>query len=80
MRKPRGNSAASPATSWRNFLTRIIDVKQIHHANQENPDPIRNLDANGRVRRRILEIHLVSCDEAVGGFYERLLVAGSGNG
>ena len=31
------------------------------------------LDANGRVRHWILEIHLVSPDGTFGGFYERLL-------
>ena len=53
---------------------RIPGVKQLHHVSPENPDPMRDLDANGRVRHWILEIHLVSPDEAFGGFYERLLV------
>ncbi|WP_137934554.1 M24 family metallopeptidase [Mesorhizobium comanense] len=52
---------------------RIPGVKQLHHVSPENPDPMRNLDANGRVRHWILEIHLVSPDGAFGGFYERLL-------
>ena len=56
---------------------RIPGVKQLHHVSPENPEPMRDLDANGRVRHWILEIHLVSPDEAFGGFYERLL-AGSG--
>ena len=52
---------------------RIPGVKQLHHVSPENPEPMRDLDANGRVRHWILEIHLVSPDEAFGGFYERLL-------
>ena len=52
---------------------RIPGVKQLHHVSPENPDPMRNPDANGRVRHWILEIHLVSPDGAFGGFYERLL-------
>jgi len=52
---------------------RIPGVKQLHQVSPENPDPMRDLDANGRVRHWILEIHLVSPDEAFGGFYERLL-------
>lgn len=52
---------------------RIPGEKQLHHVSPENPDPMRNLDANGRVRHWILEIHLVSEDETFGGFYERLL-------
>jgi Xaa-Pro dipeptidase len=56
---------------------RIPGVKQLHHVSPENPDPMRDLDANGRVRHWILEIHLVSPDETFGGFYERLLAGGS---
>ena len=57
-------------------------LRQLHHVSpenpeHENPEQMRDLDANGRVRHWILEIHLVSPDEAFGGFYERLL-AGSG--
>lgn len=52
---------------------RIPGVKQLHHVSPENPEPMRNPDANGRVRHWILEIHLVSPDGAFGGFYERLL-------
>ena len=52
---------------------RIPGVKQLHHASPENPEPMRDLDANGRVRRWILAIHLVSPDEKFGGFHERLL-------
>ncbi|MFC3207622.1 M24 family metallopeptidase [Aquamicrobium soli] len=52
---------------------RIPGVKQLHHVSPENPEPMRNRDANGRVRHWILEIHLVSPDGAFGGFYERLL-------
>ncbi|WP_158818823.1 M24 family metallopeptidase [Methylocapsa sp. S129] len=52
---------------------RIPGVKQIHHVSPENPEPMRDLDTNGRVRHWILEIHLVSSDKAFGGFYERLL-------
>jgi Xaa-Pro dipeptidase len=55
---------------------RIPGVKQLHHVSPENPEPMRDLDANGRVRHWILEIHLVSPDEAFGGFYERLLAGG----
>jgi len=52
---------------------RIPGVKQLHHVSPENPEPMRNPDANGRVRHWILEIHLVWPDGAFGGFYERLL-------
>lgn len=52
---------------------RIPGVKQLHHISPENPEPMRDHDANGRVRHWILEIHLVSPDGAFGGFYERLL-------
>ena len=37
---------------------------------------MRDRGANGRVRHWILNIHLVSPDEAFGGFYERLLASG----
>ncbi len=52
---------------------RIPGVKQLHHVSPENPEPMRDLDANGRVRHWILEIHLVAPDRSFGGFYERLL-------
>ncbi|CAM5761679.1 hypothetical protein LMIY3S_00219 [Labrys miyagiensis] len=52
---------------------RIPGVKQLHHVSPENPDPMRDLDSNGRIRHWILEIHLVSPDGSFGGFYERLL-------
>jgi Xaa-Pro dipeptidase len=38
-----------------------------------NPEPMSNLDAHGRPRHWIGEIHLVERDESFGGFYERLL-------
>lgn len=52
---------------------RIPGVKQHHHIRPENPTRMRDLDANGRVRHWILEIHLVAPDGTFGGFYERLL-------
>jgi Xaa-Pro dipeptidase len=52
---------------------RLPGRKQDHHISPENPDPMRNRDAHGRVRHWILEIHLVSPDGTFGGFYERLL-------
>jgi Xaa-Pro dipeptidase len=38
-----------------------------------NPEPMSNLDGNGRPRHWIGEIHLVELDGSFGGFYERLL-------
>jgi Xaa-Pro dipeptidase len=52
---------------------RIPGVKQLHHVSPENPESMSDLDANGRVRHWILEIHLVSPEGTFGGFYERLL-------
>lgn len=40
-----------------------------------NDRPMRDLDALGRTRHWILEIHLVAPDGSFGGFYERLLLA-----
>lgn len=39
-----------------------------------NDRPMRDLDAEGRPRHWILEIHLVAPDGSFGGFYERLLL------
>jgi Xaa-Pro dipeptidase len=47
--------------------------KRLGHIRAENPTRMREVDAFGRERHWILEIHLVSPDGAFGGFYERLL-------
>ena len=52
---------------------RLPGPKQVHHISPENPDRLRNPDANGAERHWILEIHLVEPDGAFGGFYERLM-------
>jgi Xaa-Pro dipeptidase len=39
----------------------------------DNPTPLSDLDAHGRERHWILEIHLVNAARTFGGFYERLL-------
>lgn len=52
---------------------RIPGRKQAHHISPDNPDPMRNMDALGRVRHWIGEIHLIAPDNSFGGFYERLL-------
>ena len=52
---------------------RIPGVKQLHQVSPENPDPMRDLDANGRVRHWILEIHFVDRPRQIGGFFEQLL-------
>jgi Xaa-Pro dipeptidase len=52
---------------------RMPGVKQLHHISPANPEPMRNLDASGRVRHWILEIHLAAPNGAFAGFYERLL-------
>lgn len=48
-------------------------IKHHGHIRPENPTRMRDMDAFGRERHWILEIHLVSPDGAFGGFYERLL-------
>jgi Xaa-Pro aminopeptidase len=59
---------------------RIPGVKQLHHVSPENPEPMRNLDAEGQARHWILEIHLVSRRGGFGGFYERLLAGSAMDG
>jgi len=47
--------------------------KRHGHIRPENPTKMSGLDAFGRRRHWILEIHLVAPDGRFGGFYERLL-------
>jgi len=47
--------------------------KELRRVSPRNPTPMRGVDAAGRARHWILEIHLVSPDRQFGGFYERLL-------
>ncbi|MBN8846793.1 MAG: aminopeptidase P family protein [Sphingomonas sp.] len=53
---------------------RLPGPKQVNHISPENPDRLRDPDANGEERFWILEIHLVEPDGAFGGFYERLML------
>ncbi len=50
--------------------------KDHHRISPHNPTRMRAPDAFGRLRFWILEIHLVSPDQAFGGFYERLIHSG----
>ena len=49
--------------------------KQLNRIYPDNPEPMRNPDANGNTRHWILEIHLLAPDRSFGGFYERLMLA-----
>jgi Xaa-Pro dipeptidase len=53
---------------------RLPGPKQHGHISPENPDRMRELDAHGRTRHWILEVHLVAPDGSHGGFYERLMI------
>ncbi|MFT3976001.1 MAG: M24 family metallopeptidase [Sphingomonas bacterium] len=53
---------------------RLPGLKQVNHISPENPDRLRDRDANGEERFWILEIHLVDPSGAFGGFYERLML------
>ncbi len=48
--------------------------KQLNRIYPENPEPMRNPDANGNARHWILEVHLLAPDRSFGGFYERLML------
>lgn len=52
---------------------RLPGARQLNHISSENPDRLRDPDANGAVRHCILETHLVDPDQEFGGFYERLM-------
>jgi len=47
--------------------------KDLKRIGPHNPTPMRGVDANGREKHWILEIHLVDRARTYGGFYERLL-------
>ena len=53
----------------------IPGEKDHHRINAANPGRLRELDAFGRVRHWILEVHLIAPDRTFGGFYEKLLRA-----
>ena len=55
---------------------RISGDKVTLYVHPENPNRMRNLDADGRKRHWILEIHFVDRALAIGGFYEELLTIG----
>ena len=46
------------------------------YVHPQNPDRMRTLDASGRKRHWILEIHFVDRARQIGGFYEELLTLG----
>ena len=46
------------------------------YVHPDNPNRMRTLDANGRKRHWILEIHFVDRARQIGGFYEELLTLG----
>lgn len=52
---------------------RIPNDKITLYVHPQNPNRMRNLDANGRKRHWILEIHFVDRALGIGGFYEELL-------
>jgi Xaa-Pro dipeptidase len=55
---------------------RIPGDKVTLYVHPENPLRMRDLDANGRERHWILEIHFVDRARQIGGFYEELLTVG----
>ena len=55
---------------------RIPGDKVTLYVHPENPRRMRGLDANGRERHWILEIHFVDRARQIGGFYEELLTVG----
>lgn len=55
---------------------RIAGDKITLYVHPQNPNRMRTLDANGRKRHWILEIHFVDRALGVGGFYEELLTIG----
>jgi len=55
---------------------RIAGDKITLYVHPENPNRMKTLDANGRKRHWILEIHFVDRVRQIGGFYEELLTLG----
>jgi Xaa-Pro dipeptidase len=55
---------------------RIPSDKVTLYSHPDNPRRMRDLDANGRERHWILEIHFVDRALQIGGFYEELLTVG----
>jgi Xaa-Pro dipeptidase len=55
---------------------RIADDKITLYVHAKNPNRMNTLDANGRKRHWILEIHFVDRALGIGGFYEELLTIG----
>jgi Xaa-Pro dipeptidase len=52
---------------------RIANDKITLYVHPENPNRMKTLDANGRKRHWIFEIHFVDRTRQIGGFYEELL-------
>jgi Xaa-Pro aminopeptidase len=55
---------------------RIPNDKVTLYVHPDNPNRMRGLDAEGRERHWILEIHFVDRVRKIGGFYEELLTVG----
>ncbi|MGA9040381.1 MAG: M24 family metallopeptidase [Terriglobales bacterium] len=55
---------------------KISGDKITYYVHPENPNRMRTLDASGRKRHWILEIHFVDRARQIGGFYEELLTIG----
>ena len=55
---------------------KIAGDKITLYVHPQNPSRMRTLDANGRKRHWILEIHFVDRALGIGGFYEELLTVG----
>src|SRR3984885_794419 len=55
---------------------RIPNDKVTLYSHPDNPRRMRDLDADGRERHWILEIHFVDRARQIGGFYEELLTVG----
>jgi Xaa-Pro dipeptidase len=55
---------------------KIQGDKITFYVHPENPNRMRTLDASGRPRHWILEIHFVDRARQIGGFYEELLTIG----
>jgi Xaa-Pro dipeptidase len=55
---------------------RIAEGKVTLYVHPNNPNPLRDLDAEGQQRDWILEIHFVDRALQIGGFYEELLTVG----
>jgi Xaa-Pro dipeptidase len=55
---------------------RIAEDKVTLYVHPDNPNRMRNLDAEGQERHWIFEIHFVDRARQIGGFYEELLTLG----